>query len=303
MPISSSQHQLNVKLFSETALVGMGRVGRALAWAMYESQWPLSSLYGRSAQTDLPLPVQKLNTCQNTTAKFWILCVPDDQIPSVTMELSGFQENWEGYIVAHTSGIHSAKSLELLRKQGASVMSFHPLQSFPPRATPDLFKDIFIVLEGDQAALDVGAALAIHLGAQPRTISSDAKPAYHMAASMVSNFTVVLMGIVHEVLSEIGFSEHDARHLLQPLLSGTLQNLSRYSAEVALTGPIVRGDTHTIAQHLKALSGEHLAQFALFYHVLAAETTRLALKSGRLSNEQAIPILDLIRSHLQQTDS
>jgi len=301
--ITSLQHQLNATLFPETALIGTGRVGSALAWAMHNSKWPLSTLYGRSTPTDIPLPVQKLSTCQNATAKFWVLCVPDDQISTTALELSGFQKNWEEHIVAHTSGIHSAQSLELLRQRGASVMSFHPLQSFPPSATPDLFKDIFIVLEGDPLALDVGTALANHLGAQPRTISSEAKPAYHMAASMASNFIVTLMGIVHEVLSEVGFSAHDARQLLQPLLSGTLQNLSRYSAEMALTGPIVRGDTHTIAQHLRALSGGHLAQFAPFYYVIAAETTRLALRSGRLSNEQAIPILDLFLSHIQQTDA
>jgi predicted short-subunit dehydrogenase-like oxidoreductase (DUF2520 family) len=69
-----------------------------------------------------------------------------------------------------------------------------------------------------------------------------------------------------------------------PLIQGTVNNLARDGLPSALTGPISRGDSATIARHLKAM--EELAPEVLdLYRTLGEETVRLARKKGGLDQE------------------
>ncbi|MBL7978945.1 MAG: DUF2520 domain-containing protein [Bacteroidetes Order II. Incertae sedis bacterium] len=279
-----------------TYLIGTGRVGHSLAWAMHQTNWPLEAIFGRNSPKDFPLPVQRMSHLPPIAERcLWLLCVPDDQIMEVAQELAAHNSYWSKAVVAHMSGLHTASALDVLRAKGASVMSFHPLQTFVAQAPAERFSGIYVVMEGDQIALALGGQLARHLGAQPHQISSAAKPAYHLAASIASNFLVTLMGISREVLAKIGFSEPDARVLMQALVDGTITNLRNLPAGEALTGPIVRGDVHTVAQHLVVLKSE-LSGLKPFYQLMAAETTRLAVQSERLSVEKAQFILEQILS-------
>ncbi|HRR08946.1 MAG TPA: DUF2520 domain-containing protein [Rhodothermales bacterium] len=282
--------------FPRTYLIGTGRVAHALAWAMNQTRLPLEAIFGRSPRQNLPLAVQKMNTLPHVTGPcLWLLCVPDDQITEVAQELAAHKSQWHEAVVAHMSGLHTASALDVLRKKGASAMSFHPLQTFAAEAPAESLREIYIVMEGDPAALTLGEQLARLIGAKPRRISSEAKPTYHLAASIASNFLVTLMGISREVLAKIGFSEPDARTLMQTLVDGTTANLRNLSAGEALTGPVVRGDVHTVEQHLATLKDE-LAGLKPFYQLMAAETTRLAVQSERLSAEKAQSILAQILS-------
>jgi predicted short-subunit dehydrogenase-like oxidoreductase (DUF2520 family) len=62
------------------------------------------------------------------------------------------------------------------------------------------------------------------------------------------------------------------RSALDSLLDGTVRNIQQYGPVEALTGPLVRGDTGTIAAHLEALA-RFDPQIAALYRDIA----RLAL--------------------------
>jgi len=61
-----------------------------------------------------------------------------------------------------------------------------------------------------------------------------------------------------------------------PLVEGTFENLSRHEPREALTGPLVRGDTATIARHLESLAVDD----AKLYRALGRAALELAQKTG-----------------------
>ena len=94
---------------------------------------------------------------------------------------------------------------------------------------------------------------------------------------MASNYLVSLMGLVRDVLGEISPDEEIRRIL--PLVQGTLNNIEQSGVEAALTGPILRGDIHTVESHLNALK-EKNPQILPTYIVLGRATLRMAEKLG-----------------------
>jgi predicted short-subunit dehydrogenase-like oxidoreductase (DUF2520 family) len=177
-------------------------------------------------------------------------------------------------------------------------LSFHPVQSFTASTPPDAFEGIYIGLEGDAPALDVGRQLALDLGAHPFVLTAEAKPRYHLAASMASNFFVTLMALAGEVLADIGIDRPTGAALLRPLVEGTWRNLATQLPEEALTGPIARGDLDTLLRHTEALA-THLPQLTPAYAALAAETVRVAVRGGHLAPDRAQHLLDTLHGALR----
>jgi len=66
---------------------------------------------------------------------------------------------------------------------------------------------------------------------------------------------------------------------LYPLVRATLENLSRLGVAASVTGPVVRGDTHTVESHLVALS-ERLPGLLPIYTALAGGSLPLAAQLG-----------------------
>ena len=63
--------------------------------------------------------------------------------------------------------------------------------------------------------------------------------------------------------------------VLAPLLLAAASNVARLPLELALTGPIARGDLSTVQRHLEALAGD--ADLSATYRALGRELLRLDL--------------------------
>jgi len=270
-----------MKTFS---VIGAGRVGTALALALCRKGLELKYLADRSparARKARKLIGQGRATGDNRlaarSAGLVFICVPDDLIPEVVKEIS--EVELSGKYIFHTSGALSSDLLQPLARKGARVASFHPAQTFAEEVSePGIFKGIYIGLEGQPEAVELGKMLAARLGAQALLLSAAEKPLYHLALSISSNFLVTLLSEVKELLKTAGLEESAVLEILTPLLNKTLQNVKNLGIDSSLTGPVVRGDLKTVEKHLAITAGS--PGLDKVYRAMALEALRLAEKRG-----------------------
>ncbi|WP_245846150.1 Rossmann-like and DUF2520 domain-containing protein [Longibacter salinarum] len=284
------------------AIIGAGAVGTSLTHRLAACDIDIAGIISSRREpaerlaSEVAAPVASTSLSDLPgTARVVFLCVPDDVIPSIAAELAEIPHPWPETIVAHTSGASPSAVLEPLASVGASVVSFHPMQTFPDRNAPEVFDDIYIGVEGEGDAVAYAEALVERLGANPMVLTPAEKTRVHAAAALASNGLAALVAVVRELLGTAGLAANDATRVVQPLIEQTWSNLKDAPPEIALTGPIVRGDIGTVKEHLAALekSAPHLLPV---YAVLAKEQVRVARRADRLTDEQSGAILDIIQA-------
>jgi predicted short-subunit dehydrogenase-like oxidoreductase (DUF2520 family) len=201
------------------AVVGAGRLGTALAAALSDAGLTVE---GPLRRAELP----------SRDAGVVLLCVPDREIRSAAASVT------PGPLVGHCSGV---TTLEPLGSHPA--FSLHPLLTVPAVGVTS-FQGVSCAVSGDPVA----ETLARRLGMRPIVIADDDRAAYHAAASMASNFLVVLENAAERVGRTAGLTRDD----LLPLVRAAVENWGRLGPD-ALTGPVIRGDEATLALHRAAL--------------------------------------------------
>ncbi len=282
------------------AIVGPGKVGSALGRRLYTAGYPLSALYARDLQKGLkaaafigcPVEIVTRELQPLAAAELILLCLPDDQLQQFSSRLCRELGLGDEATLIHCSGLHPASILAPGEQIGR--LSLHPLLPFADSASAaEQLAGCPFALEGDEDRLRLGTELIDAIGGRPFNLPSHAKHLYHTAASLASNFLVSLTDGACALLAECGLEESEALALLAPLQQATLQNIQRFGPAPALTGPIVRGDTGTVARQLHAITAQAPEQVDL-YRSLAGATLGLAVRSGRLSAQKAEPIRQLI---------
>ena len=248
------------------SVIGAGRVGTALGFALTRKGWVLAAIADRNpaaaresrkiigrgrATTDIRGAARGIQVL--------FVCVPDDAIEAVARRLARSAADWSGRLVFHTSGLVSTAALSPLRARGASVASLHPVQAFPgKKGGARLFSGIYWALEGDRAAVKAGRGIAKALGGRSFILLEKDKPLYHAACSLASTAFISLEGAATALLEEAGIPRNSAKAILRPLVQGTLQNVKKLGLKNALTGPLVRGDVRTVRRHLDVLRSRPL---------------------------------------------
>jgi predicted short-subunit dehydrogenase-like oxidoreductase (DUF2520 family) len=175
---------------------------------------------------------------------------------------------------------------------GAVVASAHPLHSFSaPLRSLDSFAGTVCAIEGDDAAVTTLLTLFTKIGATTAVIRAEAKPLYHAAAAMASNYLVALLDSSGALLHSAGIAPALATAMLKPLVRQTADNVFARDCEHALTGPIARGDWTTVAEHLRAID-QHLPVLLPLYRVLGTVTLAIAERRGDMKAST--------RDHLRQ---
>ncbi|HEX5003933.1 MAG TPA: Rossmann-like and DUF2520 domain-containing protein, partial [Gemmatimonadales bacterium] len=206
-----------------------------------------------------------------------LIATPDAAIPEVAAQLMAEGGVHDRHAVLHLSGLLDRGALAPLQPTGAGLGSFHPLQTVAdPETAPSRFRGAYAGVEGDGSAVGAGEALARLLGMTPVPIAGRAKAAYHVGATLVANYSVVLMGMAMRLAEGAGVPADTAARMYLPLLHGASENLSALGPVRALTGAVRRGDTGTVAAHLAALSGADRAVYA----VVGLEALVLARSAG-----------------------
>jgi len=242
------------------AIVGAGRVGRALGQRLRETGWRITVVAARSESSarkgarfigggrpaaGIPATLAAASTI--------LLTVPDDAIPRVASELArNAREELRGKVVLHTSGALDASVLEPLRLCGAAVGSVHPLQSFNGVSVPPLEGKVFAI-EGDELAVRTARKLARSLGGVPVGISAAKKPLYHAAGAFAAGLSLTLEEAGVRMLMTAGLKRREAQRALLSLTRQVLEHYEKLGPQKAWTGPLARGDYGVVAIHEKAL--------------------------------------------------
>lgn len=275
------------------AVIGAGRMGQGIALALSRSGASVTLLGRRFKSVPAPLIVQVEDWAGGCrTADVILIATPDGVIRSVAERLASEACISGQQTVLHLSGLLDLDALGPLQGAAGGCGSFHPLQTVSdPVAAPERLRGAYAGVEGDEAALAAGEALAGLLGMTPVRIPSGAKAAYHVGATLVANYTVALMGMAVRLAEAAGVPPDLASKIYLPLLHGAAMNLDRFTPAEALTGAIRRGDTATVRAHLAALPLQDRA----LYVVVGLEALALARQAG-LEEETAASVESVLRA-------
>jgi len=263
---------------STLAMVGAGRVGRALGLALHELGWPIGAVVTQSKAT-ARAAVRAIGagrahgelTRQVLAADVVLIATPDAAIRSTAAALARIGGNeWRGKVVLHASGALDRAALAPLERCGAATGSLHPLQTFSGRGAPPL-EGVVFTIEGSRGALRVARGIARDLGGVPVRLEGRSKPTYHAAGALVAGQVLGVVEAATRILMALGFTRRQAMRALLPLVRQTLSNFERLGPGVAWTGPVSRRDYATVRQHVAALR-----RFPREYREAYAALTRLA---------------------------
>jgi predicted short-subunit dehydrogenase-like oxidoreductase (DUF2520 family) len=274
----------------KTGFIGAGITGTALAVRLSQKGWPVVGVSSRtlSSAQKLARQVCDCRVCHTAqeladVAEMIFITTPDDVIVQVCSEV-----HWhKGQSVLHCSGAHSVDILESAKKLGAAVGSFHPLQTFADvdRAVANLPGSAF-ALEAEEPLLSTLKELTHLLNGHWVELKPGDKVLYHAAAVFACNYLVTLLALALDLWKDFGVSSKEATRALLPLLRGTLNNIDNIGLPNCLTGPVARGDLHTIEKHLSALDAKDPSLLTT-YKELGLRTIPIALAKGKVDEQKA----------------
>ena len=209
-------------------VIGPGRLGTGLARLLADRGYALPAVAGKTpahAETlAAALPDCKPTTVQAVadTCDLVFITTPDNAINAVARAVT-----WQrGQGVVHCSGALPAAVLSVVEQHGALPGAFHPLQTLPDaQAAFTNLPGTFVAIEAEEPLLGQLAAIAAALECTWGYVPPDARPAYHAAAVLVSNYTVALTHAGVALWRAIGKTEAEAlqalvtvatRHRAQP---------------------------------------------------------------------------------------
>ncbi|MFC3690200.1 Rossmann-like and DUF2520 domain-containing protein [Aquipuribacter hungaricus] len=273
-------------------VVGAGRVGAVLASALRAQGHAVVGASGVSEASreriELLLPgVPRLEVAEVVRrAELVLLAVPDDALADLVAGLAATGAWQAGQLVVHTSGRHGAAVLAPAAAAGAIGLAVHPAMTFTGTSL-DLARlpGSSMAVTAPAVVLPVAQALVIEMGAEPVVVPERARAAYHAALAHASNHVVTVLAQSRQLLADAGVE--GAAGLLGPLVLAAVDNAVR-SGDLALTGPVARGDAGTVRTHLAALAAADAGRdpaeaVAPTYRALATATLDRARHQRRLA--------------------
>ncbi len=289
-----AEPRLAVGVGVAVGVVGTGRVGAVLGAALARAGHPVVAASGTSGasreRAERLLPGVPLRSAVEVAraGELLLLAVPDDALPGLVTALAQAGALRPGQVVVHPSGRHGLAVLEPAARAGALPLALHPVLPFTGGADdlPRLRGACFGVTApaGRSAA---GEAVVLRLGGVPVPVAEELRPLWHAALAHGANHLVTLVASAADLLRAAGAAEPQA--VLAPLLTAALQGALQRGDD-ALTGPVARGDRSTVVAHLGALPDAVRPAYA----ALARLTASRAVASGRLREEQAQRLLEVL---------
>lgn len=228
-------------------IIGPGRAGTSLAWALTEAGWEVAPLVGRGESV----------AGAAAGVDLLVLATPDDALRTVARAVTPV----EGTVVVHLAGSRGPDVLAPHPRRAA----VHPLVALPtPEIGSGRLAGAWFAVAGDARAHDIVTAL----GGRSFAVDDADRALYHATAVVASNHLVALMGQVERLAAAAGVPF--AAYL--ELAAETLANVRELGPAAALTGPAARGDEATIRRHLRALPADERRA----YRALADAARRLA---------------------------
>jgi predicted short-subunit dehydrogenase-like oxidoreductase (DUF2520 family) len=242
------------------AIVGPGRLGKALALALRQAGYTISEIVSRNRPASKRKARELARKVEGDASTIdhlhldadlvWF-CVPDREIAAASRRLASVPD-WKKKLAIHSSGALASDELNALRRVGAAVASVHPMMTFVSGSIPSLSGVPFSV-EGDAAAVREARRIVRDLGGEAFTIRRHHKAAYHAWGAFASPLLVATLVTAEQVARKAGLSAVQARKKMLPIVRQTVANYAAFGPAGAFSGPIVRGDAETVRKHLQVL--------------------------------------------------
>jgi predicted short-subunit dehydrogenase-like oxidoreductase (DUF2520 family) len=275
------------------AIVGPGRLGRALALELRRAGYSISEIVSRDtvASKRKARELARKVDAQSSTgdsahldADLVWFCVPDREIAAASHQLATAIV-WKKKIAFHSSGALASDELKALRRRGASVASVHPLMTFVSGSIPSL-KGVPFAVEGDATAVRAARRIVRNLGGEAFTIRKQHKAAYHAWGAFTSPLLVATLVTGERLARAAGLSAVEARKKMLPIVRQTITNYETLGPAGAFSGPIVRGDAEIVRKHLKVL--KKVPQARHVYMALARAALQYLPVRNRARLEKAL---------------
>lgn len=278
-------------------VVGTGRVGAVLGAALARAGHrvvaasAVSQASRERAATLLPgVPIQPVPDVV-ARAELVLIAVPDDVLPDLVNGLSAIDGWPAGALAVHTSGRYGISVLDSAVAQHVLPLALHPAMTFTGTAMDlDRLADCRFGVTAPAALRLVAEALVVEMGADPVWVEEDERAGYHAGLAHGSNHLVTLVAQAMEILRAAGVEQ--PAQLLRPLLTAALDNSLRLG-DAALTGPVARGDTGTLTEHLALLRAQH-PDIEPAYRTMAQASARRAIERGSLGDAAARAVLQVL---------
>jgi len=256
----------------KVGVISAGRVGTALGVALERAEHvvvacsAISEASRQRAQRRLPDTLVHPAHDVAGDAELLLLSVPDTELAGIVSGLAATGAVRAGTIVVHTSGATGIGVLAPLTEQGCLPLAIHPAMTFTggDEDIDRLADSCFGITATDEIGYAIAEALTLEIGAEPFRVDETARTLYHAALCHGGNHVVTVIDDALAALraalpgrlgsSEVPDPDGIAERVLGPLVRAALANTLR-DGRAALTGPVARGDSATLARHLQALAG------------------------------------------------
>ena len=280
--------------------VGAGRTATALAGCLSGAGYAVVAVASRSSSSAERL-AGRVPGCRSVPsaqavadlAEVVFITTPDADVASVAAAC-----RWRsGQAAVHCSGVMGLEALAPAAALGAETGSLHPLTTFgPPDAAVQDLRGAAFGIEAGERLYPVLSEMAHRLGGIPLRVPAGARSLYHAAAVMGCGYLVALLEAATTLWQRAGLPSEAAGPALGHLAHATLDNLLELGPGPALTGPMVRGDTATVRDHLMALASR-APELLPLYAALGTRCAELASSSGRMPPEALGAWRELFRQY------
>jgi predicted short-subunit dehydrogenase-like oxidoreductase (DUF2520 family) len=227
-------------------LIGSGNVATVLGRKSQAAGHRIIQVYNRNADhanvlaTRLGTTSTSYISSIDRKADLMIIALRDDAVGYVAREIGEVRS-----ILVHTAG---ALSIDEVRGSNKSYGVLYPLQSL--RKEIEILPALSILVEGNNAGtLRQLKELAHSIAESVMEADDETRLKYHLAATMVNNFTNHLYSLAASFCEK----ENISFAVLQPLIEETAIRLRNTTPQKAQTGPAIRNDTSTIEKHADLL--------------------------------------------------
>ena len=287
------------------SVVGAGKVGTTLAMLFHHAGYRIVSVI--SQKRDSAKKLAQLVKCKNysdslsnihSATRIILIAVPDEDILGIAEKIAKRSNlDFSELAVFHISGSLTSDALLPLRKKGAIVFSLHPIQSFSKASalTHQMarMKNVAYGFEGNKTALSLARQLVKALSGKLVQIPKEEKILYHIACVFASNYSTVLLGVVDELTKRIG-GGIKLTHF-EPLVKTSIENAFQQTPKMALTGPIARGSSETVENHLYKLRIADKS-LSLLYQQIGMQALKLAVMKKSLKPKVIKQIRQILKS-------
>ena len=290
----------------KVAIIGAGKVGSVLGRILADKDVPIVAVISRSPSS--ARKCARFVRCKRASTSLKdipsdtsliLITTPHSAVEEVAIALSQLEQlRFKRLSVCHASGMYTADALAPLAARGATVFSFHPLQTFPrdfdPAQILESIPGIYYGVDGTRQALLVARQLAGRLGGHLISIPPGMRVFYHAACVVASNHLTGLLAALESMYGKLGSAHKAFFPVFKPIIMATLRNIEATSPVEALSGPVARGGTETVALHFDAVR-RYAPELLPYFSSLTEETIALAERKGSLPPERVEEMRQLVR--------